>query len=114
MTPDSRADTILATIQRQAIAFRRSLVDVFNVRRITFQDSDFVSSCILTPVASATLAGLGKILASLGQADFKIQRALNFDGGSSSAFWFKRAKDGGAFSIAESKYVRDFVAVIPR
>ncbi len=60
----------------------------------------------------ATLAGLGKVLATpLG--DFKIQRALNLDGGSSSAFWFKR-KDASAFSIPEQKAVRDFVAVAPK
>jgi hypothetical protein len=60
----------------------------------------------------ATLADLGKILATpLG--DFKIQRALNLDGGSSSAFWFKR-KDGSAFSISEPKTVRDFVAVVAK
>ena len=44
----------------------------------------------------ATLADLAQMLATpLG--DFKIQRALNLDGGSSSAFWLKR-KDGSALS----------------
>jgi hypothetical protein len=41
---------------------------------------------------------------------FKISRALNLDGGSSSAFWVKR-ETGSAFSIPEQKTVRDFVAV---
>lgn len=62
--------------------------------------------------SDATLAGLGKILTSLAQPDFKIQRALNFDGGSSSAFWFKR-ESGSAYSIGEQKYVRDFVGISP-
>ena len=59
--------------------------------------------------SDATLADLARILATpLG--DFKIQRALNLDGGSSSAFWFRK-NDGSAFSIAEEKTVRDFVGV---
>jgi hypothetical protein len=63
--------------------------------------------------SDVTLADLSSILAILSIPEFKIQRALNLDGGSSSAFWFKRAK-GDAFSISELKPVRDFVAVVPR
>ena len=59
----------------------------------------------------ATLADLGKILATpLG--DFKIQRALNLDGGSSSAFYFKG--EHGLFVYPEQKPVRDFIGVVPR
>ena len=62
----------------------------------------------------ASLAGLASILTSPSLAgDLKIQRALNLDGGSSSAFWFKRS-DGSAFSISEQKQVRDFVGIGPR
>ena len=62
--------------------------------------------------SDATLAGLARILAGpLG--DFKIQRALNLDGGSSSAFWFRR-NGGNALSIPEEKAVRDFVGIVPR
>ena len=60
-----------------------------------------------------TLADFASILVLPFATDFKIQRALNLDGGSSSAFWFAR-KDGTAFSIPEQKTVRDFVGVIPR
>ncbi|MEY2543564.1 MAG: hypothetical protein QOE81_1025, partial [Verrucomicrobiota bacterium] len=63
--------------------------------------------------SEVTLADLSNILASISVPDFKIQRALNLDGGSSSAFWFKRS-NGSAFSIAELKPVRDFVAIVPR
>jgi phosphodiester glycosidase len=63
--------------------------------------------------SDVTLADLSNILAIIAIPDFKIQRALNLDGGSSSAFWFKRT-NGGPFSIAELKPVRDFVAVVPR
>jgi len=59
------------------------------------------------------LADLSNILAIVVIPDFKIQRVLNLDGGSSSAFWFKRA-NGSAFSIAEQKPVRDFVTVVAK
>jgi hypothetical protein len=62
--------------------------------------------------SDVSLADLSRILVG-GLGDFKIQRALNLDGGSSSAFWFKR-KDGSAFSIAEQKSVRDFVGIVPK
>ena len=63
--------------------------------------------------SDVTLADLSSILANVTIPDFKIQRALNLDGGSSSAFWFKRA-NGGAFSISEQKSVRDFVAIVAK
>jgi hypothetical protein len=63
--------------------------------------------------SEVTLADLSSILAMVTVPNFKIQRALNLDGGSSSAFWFKRL-DGAAFSIAEQKPVRDFVAVVAK
>ena len=63
--------------------------------------------------SSATLAELGEILATPGLlGDLKVQRALNFDGGSSSAFWF--AGKAGAFSIGEYKTVRNFVVIAPK
>jgi hypothetical protein len=63
--------------------------------------------------SAVTLDDLANILVTDLAADFKIQRALNLDGGSSSAFWFKR-QNGSAFSISEEKTVRDFVVVAPR
>jgi hypothetical protein len=57
-----------------------------------------------------TLKQLGQILVTPRLiADLKIQRALNLDGGSSSAFWFSGGR--GVFSISEQKTVRDFVVV---
>jgi len=61
--------------------------------------------------SDVTLAQLGEILATPG-AGLKAQRALNFDGGSSSAFWC--ASERGPFSISEQKTVRDFVAIAPK
>ncbi len=58
-----------------------------------------------------TLAQMARILATPGTAgDLKLERALNLDGGSSSAFWFEK----GPFSISEQKPVRDHLAVVPR
>jgi exopolysaccharide biosynthesis protein len=63
--------------------------------------------------SGVTLAQLAKILATPGLApELKVQRALNLDGGSSSAFWF--AGERGPFSISEQKTVRNFVAVAPK
>ncbi len=60
-----------------------------------------------------SLAQLAEILGEPGVAGaLKIQRALNLDGGSSSAFWF--AGDSRPFSISEQKTVRDFVAIMPK
>ena len=58
-----------------------------------------------------SLAELASALAAL--PDFRVWRALNLDGGSSSAFWFRRS-DGEPFSISEEKAVRDFVGIVPR
>ena len=59
--------------------------------------------------STVTLAQLGDILAT---PELKTQRALNLDGGSSSAFWF--AGERGLFSVPEEKTVRDFVIVTPK
>ena len=58
-----------------------------------------------------SLAELASALAAL--PDFKSWRALNLDGGSSSAFWFRR-NGGTPFSIPEEKAVRDFVGIVPK
>jgi exopolysaccharide biosynthesis protein len=59
--------------------------------------------------STVTLAQLGEILAT---RELKVQRALNLDGGSSSAFWFDGER--GVVSIPEQKAVRDFVIVTPK
>jgi exopolysaccharide biosynthesis protein len=63
--------------------------------------------------SSVTLAQMGDILATARLVpDLKVQRALNLDGGSSSAFWFSGPR--GPFSISEQKTVRNFVVVLPK
>jgi len=76
---------------------------------IATNDRVFLGVC-----SDVSLAELANILATVSiVADSKIRRAMNLDGGSSSAFWFAR-EDGSAFSISERKPVRDFVAVVPK
>ncbi len=57
-----------------------------------------------------TLAQLSQALTALDFGRSKVWRALNLDGGSSSAFWFRRS-DSSTVSISEVKSVRDFVGV---
>lgn len=88
------------------------LNDIRGARR-TFILTDGSDRAALGFCSEVTLAQLGKILVTGGLApDLKVQRALNLDGGSSSAFWF--AGERGPFSISEQKTVRDFVAVVPK
>lgn len=63
--------------------------------------------------SSVTLAELGEILATTGVGpDLKVLRALNLDGGSSSAFWFNG--ESGPLSFRELKRVRNFLVVVPK
>ena len=62
---------------------------------------------------SATLAETARILATPGLLSAgKITRALNLDGGSSTALWVKR--EPAPFYSREWKGVRDYLAVVPR
>ena len=72
------------------------------------------SRALIGVCSGVSLAELAKILATSSLAeDLKIERALNLDGGSSSAFWVAR-ENGNAFSISEQKSVRDFVGIVPK
>ena len=84
------------------------------VARRTFVAVGGVDRAALGFCSDVSLSDLAKILATTSLAEgFKIQRALNLDGGSSSAFWFA-ARDRTAYSIPEQKIVRDFVGIVPR
>jgi uncharacterized protein YigE (DUF2233 family) len=79
----------------------------------TFAAVGNVNRAALGFCSDVSLSELAKILATTRLADdFKIERALNLDGGSSSAFWI--ARESSAFSIPEQKTVRDFVGVVPK
>ena len=87
-------------------------LEAMRAARRTFAATGSGDRAALGFCSDTTLADLARILAGpLG--DFKIQRALNLDGGSSSAFWFRRNGEN-AFAIPEEKTVRDFVGVIAK
>lgn len=79
--------------------------------RRTFAANGRGSDAALGISSDVSLAQLSEALTAL--PNFKIWRALNLDGGSSSGFWF-RNNGGAAFSISEEKRVRDFIGVAPR
>ena len=88
----------------------RALDDRRSARR-TFAAAARGGRSALGVASKMTLAQLADALSNHSLTkDFQIWRAMNLDGGSSSAFWFKR-KDGTIFSIPEQKSVRDFIAV---
>ncbi len=81
--------------------------------RRTFAAVDGKGRVALGVSSAVTLAQLGRILClTTAGGKMKIARALNLDGGSSTAFWF--AGKENIFSIPEAKTVRDFVAVVPK
>lgn len=85
-----------------------------HVARRTFVATGTNDRAVLGNCSDVSLAELAAILTTTRLADdLKIQRALNLDGGSSSAFWLAR-ENGSAFSIREQKPVRDFVGVVPK
>jgi exopolysaccharide biosynthesis protein len=114
----SRTKKIVAAIQSGPFLVEgskriRGLNDSQLARRtfagIATNDRGFLGVC-----SDVSLAELANILATTPiVADSKTRRAMNLDGGSSSAFWFAR-EDGSAFSISGRKPVRDFVGVAPK
>jgi hypothetical protein len=118
VSESSRTKKIVAAIQSGPFLVEgnkriRGLNDSQVARRtfagIATNDRAFLGIC-----SDVSLAELANIVATSPiVADSKIQRAMNLDGGSSSAFWFAR-EDDSAFSISGRKPVRDFVAVVPK
>ena len=91
----------------------RGLNNSHRARR-TFAATATHDHALLGVCSEVSLADLATILATTRIAgDSRIERAMNLDGGSSSAFWFAR-ENGSAFSIPAQKPVRDFVAVAPK
>jgi len=89
-------------------------LEKMRIARRTFAAVGGADRAALGFCSDVSLSELAKILAATRLAeDFKIQRAINLDGGSSSAFWFAR-ESGGAFSISEQKNVRDFVGIVAK
>ena len=91
----------------------RGLNDSQLARR-TFAGIADTDRALLGICSDVSLVELANILATLPVAgNSKIRRAMNLDGGSSSAFWFSR-DNGSALSIPAQKPVRDFVGVVPK
>jgi len=91
----------------------RGLNDSQRARR-TFAATATNERALVGVCSDVSLAELATILGTTSiVADSKIERAMNLDGGSSSAFWFTR-ENGSAFSLPGRKSVRDFVAIVPK
>jgi hypothetical protein len=89
-------------------------LDDSRLARRTFAATSTGGRAALGVCSDISLADLAMLLATTSLVkDFKMRRALNLDGGSSTAFWFARANNE-AFSIPEQKPVRDFVAIVPQ
>ena len=114
----SRAKKLIAAIQSGPFLVEgnkriRGLSDSQLARR-TFAGITTNDRALLGVCTEVSLADLASILATTPiAADSKIRRAMNLDGGSSSAFWFAR-EDGSAYSFSGQKPVRDFVGVVSK
>ena len=83
------------------------------VARRTFAAVDGNGHVAIGVCSAVSLARLSHILASpQALPEIKTTRALNLDGGSSSAFWF--AGKERTISLPELKTVRDFLAIWPK
>jgi uncharacterized protein YigE (DUF2233 family) len=114
----SHAKKIIAAIQAGPFLVEGSKrirgLNNSQVARRTFAGIGTNDRAFLGVCSDVSLAELANIFATAPiTADSKIRRAMNLDGGSSSAFWFAR-EDGSAFSIAGQKPVRDFVGILPK
>jgi exopolysaccharide biosynthesis protein len=89
-------------------------LDDSQLARRTFAGIADTDRALLGICSDVSLAELANILATVPVAgNFKIRRAINLDGGSSSAFWFA-GENGSAFSIPGQKPVRDVVGVVAK
>jgi len=114
----SRAKRITSAIQSGPFLVESSTpvrgLNSSQFARRTFAGIANRDRALLGVCSDVSLSELANILATVAVAgNSKIRRAMNLDGGSSSAFWFAR-EDGNAFSIAGQKPVRDFVGVVPK
>ena len=114
----SRARRITSAIQSGPFLVESSTpvrgLNSSQLARRTFAGIANRDRALLGVCSDVSLSELANILATVAVAgNSKIRRAMNLDGGSSSAFWFAR-KNGSVFSIRGQKPVRDFVGVVAR
>ena len=114
----SRARRITSAIQSGPFLVESSTpvrgLNSSQLARRTFAGIANRDRALLGVCSDVSLSELANILAMVPVAEnSKIRRAMNLDGGSSSAFWFAR-ENGSVFSIPGQKPVRDFVGVVAR
>lgn len=89
-------------------------LDRQKTRPRTFIATDGKSQWAIGIVRSVTLGDLAEMLATPGVlADLQVARALNLDGGRSSAIWMRTAA-GEEISEPGWSTVRNFIAIVPR
>ncbi|WP_245535812.1 phosphodiester glycosidase family protein [Thiorhodococcus drewsii] len=93
----------------------RGLSDAATASR-TFVATDWRGRWLLGAMhARITLAELGELLATSGLlAPWRVDRALNLDGGSSTGFFFAGAADRSSVILRPRKAVRTLLGIVPR
>lgn len=80
----------------------------------SFVLTDWKGSWMIGTSSSVSLAELAEILASPGvMTEFRVDRAINLDGGSSTGFYFKQP-DGTVLYDSEFAPVRNFLGIVPK
>jgi hypothetical protein len=85
-------------------------------RRRTFIATDWRGHWVVgATLSSLTLADLGECLASGGcLTGWRIDRAINLDGGSSTGFYFDRGAGNAPATLIPWKRVRNLLGIMPR
>lgn len=84
-------------------------------RRRTFIATDWRGNWVIGATTALTLAELGDCLGSTSAlTGWKIDRAINLDGGSSTGFYFDRGAGNSPATIMPWKRVRNLLGVAPR
>ena len=84
--------------------------------RRTFVATDWLGNWVLGATQGPlTLAELAQCLASPGVlTPWRVDRALNLDGGSSTGFFFERGEGRSAVALQPWKRVRNLLGIVPR
>jgi hypothetical protein len=84
-------------------------------RKRTFIATDWRGHWVLgATLSSLTLAELADCLAAGSLTGWKIDRAINLDGGSSTGFYFDRGAGNSPATISPWKRVRNLIGITPR
>ena len=84
-------------------------------RRRTFIATDWRGHWVIGATSALTLAELGECLGSTAAlTGWKVDRAINLDGGSSTGFYFDRGAGNSPATVTNGKRVRNLLGVAPR